>query len=80
MDPNEALRRAREADSDAERLEAYCALDAWITNDGFLPAVWEKSRRSLKIALSQCLHCEAYFLPRDIVDHVNRCPARKRNQ
>lgn len=50
MDPNEALKQAREAvarlkrgneiDDAIDLAEAFEALDMWLTNGGFLPEAW----------------------------------------
>ena len=56
MDPNEALRLAREAADEIQKdlgdaydpgsqvgqlIEAFDALDQWLSNDGFLPDDWK---------------------------------------
>jgi hypothetical protein len=87
MDPNEALRRAREAAAlidwsnspgpEQNLLEAFRALDEWITAGGLLPDAWAKRRGIFQLQLSQCSYCEGYFLH---PDHIQRCPTRKSNQ
>lgn len=60
MDPNEALRISRmlvreahasftshlEDEEIARLVEAFDALDQWLTNGGFLPAAWDQASRS----------------------------------
>jgi predicted ArsR family transcriptional regulator len=81
VDPNEVLRRAREAAElighEQDLVEAFRALDEWITAGGFLPDAWTRRRGIVQLQLSQCPYCEGYFLH---PDHIARCPARKRNQ
>lgn len=47
MDPNAALRMAREAErlGDYETASAlYADLDRWLTSGGYLPDEWDKNR------------------------------------
>jgi hypothetical protein len=43
MDPNAALALIRDTGSSPEeRLEAFEALDGWLSRGGFLPADWDR--------------------------------------